>query len=140
MMAALLPVYIFTAANAGAYSSELIAHRFRSARLAVQGMVLAVGFLLLVAFALKASAHFSRLTFSVGAVMSIMLLATSRYWFMKHATRIIGGNPFAVVLLVDGDRPLPRGDYAAQVSRSEEHTSELQSLMRISYADFSLKT
>src|SRR3546814_11239323 len=79
-------------------------------------MVLAVGFLLLVAFALKASAHFSRLTFSVGAVMSIMLLATSRYWFMKHATRIIGGNPFAVVLLVDGDRPLPRGDYAAQVS------------------------
>src|SRR3546814_2472840 len=37
-------------------------------------------------------------------------------WFMKHATRIIGGNPFAVVLLVDGDRPLPRGDYAAQVS------------------------
>src|SRR3546814_5221622 len=110
MRAALPPVYIFTAANAGAYSSELIAHRFRSARLAVQGMVLAVGFLLLVAFALKASAHFSRLTFSVGAVMSIMLLATSRYWFMKHATRIIGGNPFAVVLLVDGDRPLPRGD------------------------------
>src|SRR3546814_8872412 len=86
--------------------------------------------------------------------MSIMLLATSRYWFMKHATRIIGGNPFAVVLLVDGDRPLPRGDYAAQVStegyfdpdsddpgmyRSEEHTSELQSLMRISYAVFCLK-
>src|SRR3546814_505086 len=35
---------------------------------------------------------------------------------MKHATRIIGGNPCAVVLLVDGDRPLPRGDYAAQVS------------------------
>src|SRR3546814_9805361 len=131
--------------------------------------------------------------------MSIMLLATSRYWFMKHATRIIGGNPFAVVLLVDGDRPLPRGDYAAQVStegyfdpdsddpgmydrlaqvldganpvvvacdpgrrlswanalrganiqgeilapeldalRSEEHTSELQSLMRISYAVFCL--
>src|SRR3546814_10220302 len=104
-------------------------------------MVLAVGFLLLVAFALKASAHFSRLTFSVGAVMSIMLLATSRYWFMKHATRIIGGNPFAVVLLVDGDRPLPRGDYAAQVStegyfdpdRSEEHPSELQYLIRISY-------
>src|SRR3546814_15208939 len=45
MMAALLPVYLFTAANAGAYSSELLAHRFRSARLAVQGMVLAGGFL-----------------------------------------------------------------------------------------------
>src|SRR3546814_7764870 len=33
---------------------------------------------------------------------------------------------------------LPHGDPAAQ--RSEEHTSELQSLMRISYAVFCLKT
>src|SRR3546814_3476503 len=31
------------------------------------------------------------------------------------------------------------GDYAAAVARSEEHTSELQSLMRISYAVFCLK-
>ncbi|RIA43538.1 exopolysaccharide biosynthesis polyprenyl glycosylphosphotransferase [Hephaestia caeni] len=116
VIGALLPVYIFTAANAGAYSSELIQHRFRSARLAVQAMVLAVGFLLLVAFALKASAHFSRLTFSVGAMMSVLLLAISRYWFMRHATQIIGGNPFGVVLLVDTDRPLPRGDYTAQIS------------------------
>src|SRR3546814_7135613 len=32
-----------------------------------------------------------------------------------------------------------RGDPAKAVSRSEEHTSELQSLMRISYAVFCLK-
>src|SRR3546814_7368789 len=31
------------------------------------------------------------------------------------------------------------GDRAARVARSEEHTSELQSLMRISYAVFCLK-
>src|SRR3546814_10757746 len=30
-------------------------------------------------------------------------------------------------------------DYAASLKRSEEHTSELQSLMRISYAVFCLK-
>src|SRR3546814_3705961 len=42
-------------------------------------------------------------------------------------------------------RPLPRGKMAPQdaltfgVVRSEEHTSELQSLMRISYAVFCLK-
>src|SRR3546814_2702984 len=34
---------------------------------------------------------------------------------------------------------LPVGDYGAVVARSEEHTSELQSLMRISYAVFCLK-
>src|SRR3546814_6936219 len=34
---------------------------------------------------------------------------------------------------------LPRTDLSAQEERSEEHTSELQSLMRISYAVFCLK-
>src|SRR3546814_2440894 len=34
---------------------------------------------------------------------------------------------------------LMRRQYGAGLDRSEEHTSELQSLMRISYADFCLK-
>src|SRR3546814_1166801 len=39
-----------------------------------------------------------------------------------------------------GNRMLiPRQDNAYAMLRSEEHTSELQSLMRISYADFCLK-
>src|SRR3546814_2949092 len=36
-------------------------------------------------------------------------------------------------------RDLMRADFLANVWRSEEHTSELQSLMRISYAVFCLK-
>src|SRR3546814_3864934 len=41
----------------------------------------------------------------------------------------------------EGDRPLPRGRRGRlrNRARSEEHTSELQSLMRISYAVFCLK-
>src|SRR3546814_4532592 len=41
----------------------------------------------------------------------------------------------------DVDHPRPRGDLFAELGadRSEEHTSELQSLMRISYAVFCLK-
>src|SRR3546814_1768139 len=35
---------------------------------------------------------------------------------------------------------LPGGDQGNQANRSEEHTSELQPLMRISYAVFCLKT
>src|SRR3546814_4927579 len=38
---------------------------------------------------------------------------------------------------VDRPEPMPAGN--SQVARSEEHTSELQSLMRISYAVFCLK-
>jgi exopolysaccharide biosynthesis polyprenyl glycosylphosphotransferase len=116
MMAALLPVYIFAAANGGAYSSELIRHRFRAAAVGVRALALSVGVLLLVAFALKASATFSRLTFSIGAVFGVLLLAGARYWFMKYATRLIGGNPFSVVLLMDGEQPLPRGDFSSRIS------------------------
>src|SRR3546814_6226329 len=36
-------------------------------------------------------------------------------------------------------RPPPRASIAIRCRRSEEHTSELQSLMRISYAVFCLK-
>src|SRR3546814_10462597 len=36
-------------------------------------------------------------------------------------------------------RPTNSGVFASDAARSEEHTSELQSLMRISYAVFSLK-
>src|SRR3546814_4636018 len=46
-------------------------------------------------------------------------------------------------VLVDGQRSQRRfaqgGNGVAQAQRSEEHTSELQSLMRISYAVFCLK-
>src|SRR3546814_6316979 len=46
-----------------------------------------------------------------------------------------------VVQLVEPtqQRPLQEDAEGADDERSEEHTSELQSLMRISYADFSLK-
>src|SRR3546814_5943922 len=48
------------------------------------------------------------------------------------------------VVLVDDDllalgQEVPRGDHRSLEDRSEEHTSELQSLMRISYAVFCLK-
>src|SRR3546814_5316214 len=39
----------------------------------------------------------------------------------------------------DGQSAIPRSGYLAAGERSEEHTSELQSLMRISYAVFCLK-
>src|SRR3546814_5588992 len=40
---------------------------------------------------------------------------------------------------VDARAPFPVGDTLVTTKRSEEHTSELQSLMRISYAVFCLK-
>src|SRR3546814_1402820 len=49
-------------------------------------------------------------------------------------------NPEAKALCAEASFELARGNYYKALSaRSEEHTSELQSLMRISYAVFCLK-
>src|SRR3546814_5799634 len=52
--------------------------------------------------------------------------------FLKTLSREVAGHRAAV-------RPDEESDRMNTQSRSEEHTSELQSLMRISYAVFSLK-
>src|SRR3546814_2885651 len=52
----------------------------------------------------------------------------------------VGGIEASTVLLDEAGREVRIGDRLIAVDRSEEHTSELQSLMRISYAVFCLKT
>src|SRR3546814_4471342 len=64
-----------------------------------------------------------------------------------HADALVTDRPGLVLgILTAGCAPVLFADAgagvvgAAHAGRSEEHTSELQSLMRISYADFCLKT
>src|SRR3546814_10423623 len=52
--------------------------------------------------------------------------------------RVILSTTPAILVLVDG-KPVLRQVEGSSLQRSEEHTSELQSLMRISYAVFCLK-
>src|SRR3546814_6245291 len=54
--------------------------------------------------------------------------------FIGHALR-----GAAMMLASTIGPPMPREPIALRCARSEEHTSELQSLMRISYAVFCLK-
>src|SRR3546814_10360623 len=59
----------------------------------------------------------------------------------RHRARVgrtLAPRPFGVVRLAAD--PVRGADGVVQRLRSEEHTSELQSLMRISYAVFCLKT
>src|SRR3546814_2031247 len=57
------------------------------------------------------------------------------YRWERRSIRNAGGGARGF----DGDRAGHRQSEAYQSGRSEEHTSELQSLMRISYAVFCLK-
>src|SRR3546814_8483453 len=74
----------------------------------------------------------------------------SRHFPVEYAARantaltfLVFGSAFvaqyAMGAIIDLFPPVPGGGYADVAYRSEEHTSELQSLMRISYAVFCLK-
>src|SRR3546814_2918437 len=56
---------------------------------------------------------------------------------LRHRSVPQGGRPPGIAATAGGNRRPPRDDRGC--ARSEEHTSELQSLMRISYAVFCLQ-
>src|SRR3546814_7054880 len=62
----------------------------------------------------------------------------TRAIFDKSPRQVAALSPTERERLVQGDGPI-RWWYGTREERSEEHTSELQSLMRISYAVFCLK-
>src|SRR3546814_7510753 len=81
---------------------------------------------------LEAARENLRLAFAWAGQYERALLGVSR----KNAGRAF--NNIGFVALLRGDLPAAES-YLLRSMRSEEHTSELQSLMRISYAVFCLK-
>src|SRR3546814_1777037 len=64
-----------------------------------------------------------------------------RPWHWARRVQALGGGVLRIDIAVRGASGFPATlTIARRAGRSEEHTSELQSLMRISYAVFCLKT
>src|SRR3546814_3949989 len=89
---------------------------------------------------------------AVAYVLAWAILRAPRRWHVPLAAGLVAAVWLAFVLWAWGDDPWRRsgtlahavdeallGGYTSEGVRSEEHTSELQSLMRISYAVFCLK-
>src|SRR3546814_1663841 len=77
--------------------------------------------------------HFCGLL-SLIRLQSILLTAPSNGPILRQITQVCGAQS-----LVLGRKAANYVLYSRTIRRSEEHTSELQSLMRISYAVFCLK-
>jgi len=97
----LIPVYLMTALNTGAFDAELINDPLRAAGRGMRTLGLAFAILLLAAFSLKASAGFSRLTLTIGGALALGIIGAGRYLFARCAERLIGGNPFSIIVICD---------------------------------------
>ncbi len=102
----LLPIYIGAALNGHAYATEVIQEPGRGVFRAMQAFLIAAGTVVLVAFYLKASANFSRVTMALGTGASLVLLGLARDIFLRKARKILGGTPYSIVLITDGERPI----------------------------------
>jgi exopolysaccharide biosynthesis polyprenyl glycosylphosphotransferase len=102
LLAVLLPVWIVSAFNMNAYGAEVLAKPRVGIFRSVVAFMAAVGLVLLTAFALKATAEYSRLVFAMGAAGGVLLVGSSRFLFGRHALRLLGGDPFSEAIIVDG--------------------------------------
>lgn len=109
LLLALVPVYYAVAFSSHAYASINLRDPFRAVARATQSFAVSIGAIILVAFYLQTSASLPRLTIAAGSIVSLLLLAIGRYLIVHHMTRLVGGNPFSIVLICDGIRVNPRG-------------------------------
>src|SRR3546814_10059905 len=94
------------------------------------------------AFGFALSDRYGSVLLSIGAVaMTAALLMISHRLARSvlRAQRLAADNQHLVDSLAQRSRDLEEACRILEQVRSEEHTSELQSLMRISYAGFCLK-
>lgn len=112
----LLPIYLISAVNAHAYDADIVQRPIQASVRAAKAFFFAFAAVLLIAFSLKASAEFSRVTVSLAAGSSFVLIVLLRYVSARNAARILGGNPFSTVLICDGEQKLPPGDYSIVIA------------------------
>jgi len=108
----MLPIYVIAAINAHGYSASNAQDPFRAIAKGLQAFILALCAAIIAAFALKTSDTFPRLVVLIGSLFTIVTLSIGRYLFSRHMESLIGGNPFSVILLHDGDALVPQGTYS----------------------------
>ena len=112
----LLPFYLTVALYGRAYSTQVMADPFQAVAHAVRAFLLAMALMTLVAFYLKTSAAFPRLTIASGSALAILLLALCRYQFVRNIERIVGGDPYSVALIWEPGQPVPETSFSLTIA------------------------
>ncbi|KQN33742.1 hypothetical protein ASG37_16455 [Sphingomonas sp. Leaf407] len=120
VLATLTPIYFFTASGLHAYGTETLQSARHGAFKGGQSLLISVCAVILVAFCLRASDSFPRLVVMIGTGATFMAMVVARYAFIDNMVRLIGGNPFSVMLLHDGVSPMPNGSFSIVLTSDSE--------------------
>jgi exopolysaccharide biosynthesis polyprenyl glycosylphosphotransferase len=112
-------VYLAVALNGHAYATEVIMEPTKGIMRSVQAFAIAAALILFVAFYFKASANYSRLTIGLGTGMTVLLLVVARQRFLLSARKILGGNPYSVVLITDGTQPVSPDGFSLIIAAND---------------------
>jgi exopolysaccharide biosynthesis polyprenyl glycosylphosphotransferase len=112
-------IYLGVALNSRAYAAEILHAPSMGATRAIRSLAIAAGGVIMVAFLLKTSDIFSRVTLVAGALCGVVLLSIVRGVFLSHARRILGGNPYSVTLIKDGEQQVSHDGFSLVISADE---------------------
>ena len=124
----LAPVFLIVALFGRAYSPRLIHDAWASIGRALHAMMIASAATVLVAFFLKIGLNWSRLTFIWCVGLSGLFVMVLRFLFGRHASFLIGGEPYEVIHLHDGPEgsiPRPATEGLALLSQEDFDPSSL---------------
>ncbi len=107
----LIPVYLAAATNGHAYSVRNLEEPKHAIWKGLQSLALAITVVIFIAFFFKASNQFPRTVVAIGSILSVLSLATARYFFVRNTDWIIGKTLFHTIVIREGDHALPLGRY-----------------------------
>ncbi|HEX8553563.1 MAG TPA: exopolysaccharide biosynthesis polyprenyl glycosylphosphotransferase [Sphingomonas sp.] len=96
----LVPIYLSIAGGV-AYDGAILRDPRLGAYKAIRALALAAASVLIIAYSFKVGSVFSRVVFWTGTVGATALLLISRVLLGRVLLRVLGGNPFSTVVIVD---------------------------------------
>ena len=98
----LMPMFAVLALFNGTYSAQALTHAGFAVSRVISAMMLATGLLLFVTFYAKISEDFSRIAFTVGTALSIVLMSIVRIAMVRYVRRNWGPGAQNVLVIDDG--------------------------------------
>ena len=111
-MAVLVPTYLVVGASVGGFSANCLKDPFLAIKKSWYALVVSLTLLVTAAFYLRSTQDFSRVMVGAGSAFTFVLIAVGRWFLVRHLPRLVGGSPFSIALIRDGDAPVPPGKFS----------------------------